>query len=131
MLTLADIDAMFPDSHSGSVYSDLYKDVYGSRPRGCAFASIEEFDRDFEFLVQQLKEEETREAERQARAAEQLEQRIADTQALVQGADRLRALEIIAEAEGIDAEERRFYNWESLEWTLGLKYGYIRSKILA
>lgn len=131
MLTLADIDAMFPDSHSGSVYSDLYKDVYGSRPRGCIFASIEEFHQDFEFLVQQLKEEEDREAERQARAVERLEQRIVDTMALVQGADKLRALEIIAEAEGIDAEERRFYDWESLEWTLGLKYGYIRSKILS
>lgn len=131
MLTLADIDAMFPDSHTGSVYSDLYKDVYGSRPRGCTFASIEEFDADFEFLVQQLKEEEAREAERQTQAAQALEQRIADTQALVVGADRLRALEIIADSEGCDADQRRFYDWESLEWTLGLKYGYIRSKLLA
>lgn len=126
MLTLADIDAMFPDSHSGSVYSDLYKDVYGSRPRGSTFATVAEFDADFEFLVQRLGEEMKREAAEQARAAEELEQRILDTQALVVGADRQRAMEIIAEAEGIDAEEREFYGWEILEWKLGLKYGHIK-----
>lgn len=126
MLTLADIDAMFPNSHSGSVYSDLYKDVYGSRPRGCTFATVAEFDADFEFLVQRLGEEMKREAAEQTRAAEELEQRILDTQALVVGADRQRAMEIIAEAEGIDAEEREFYGWEILEWKLGLKYGHIK-----
>lgn len=127
MLTLADIDAMFPDSHTGSVYSDLYKDVYGSRPRGCTFDSIEEFDADFEFLVKQLNRQEAEEAERQAHRAQVLEQRIADTMALVQGADRRRALEIIADAEGVTIEERKFYDWECLEWQLGLKYGHIKT----
>lgn len=131
MLTLADIDAMFPDSHSGSVYSDLYKDVYGSRPRGSTFATVAEFDADFEFLVRQLEVELEREAQAQAQAAAAFEQRIADTQALVVGADRARALAIIAEAEGVSEDDLRFYGWERLEWQLGLKYGYIKNNMEA
>lgn len=45
MLTLADIDKMFPETHDGSVFSDLYKDRVGFRPRGITFESLEDFDR--------------------------------------------------------------------------------------
>lgn len=44
MLTLADIDAMFPETHDGSVYSDLHKEAYGYRPRGVTFESVEHFE---------------------------------------------------------------------------------------
>jgi hypothetical protein len=49
MYTLADIDAIRGD-YSGSIYSNLYKDVYGVRPRGseAQFSSMEEFDRALE-----------------------------------------------------------------------------------
>ena len=38
MLTLRDINAA-TNSRDGDIYSDLYKDVYGSRPRHAEFAS--------------------------------------------------------------------------------------------
>ena len=44
-------------SRDGSIYSDLYKDVYGSRPRGATFASVEEFDNDFTRLSKRLDEQ--------------------------------------------------------------------------
>jgi hypothetical protein len=54
MITLADIDRMFPETHDGSVYSDLYKDRYGIRPRGAeaSFASLEAFDALFNELLE-------------------------------------------------------------------------------
>ena len=54
MLTLSDINKV-TNSHDGDLYSDLYKDVYGSRPRGHTFASLKQFDADFEFLINELK----------------------------------------------------------------------------
>lgn len=47
-----------------STFSDLYKDVYGFRPRGVTFATPEAFDAEFERLVRQL--EINQEAEAQA-----------------------------------------------------------------
>jgi len=55
-MTLRDIDNMFPLTHDGSVYADLYKDVYGFRPRGVEFASIQDFDDDYAYLVKKLEE---------------------------------------------------------------------------
>ena len=54
MITLNQIDEMFPETHDGSLYSDLYKDVYGCRPRGCSFESMEEFEKDYEYLIGEL-----------------------------------------------------------------------------
>jgi hypothetical protein len=45
--------------------------------------------------------------------------------ALVQGADRVRANEIIADAEG-ELEEMKFYRYDRLEWCYDLGYGYIK-----
>ena len=53
MLTLSDIN-LLTDSHDGDIYSDLYKDVYGCRPRYAQFVSVEEFDQDYEFLCKKL-----------------------------------------------------------------------------
>ena len=51
MYTLAQIDAIRGD-YSGSIYSDLYKDAYGIRPRGseAVFSSLEAFDNALEEL---------------------------------------------------------------------------------
>ena len=56
MLTLRDINTA-TKSRDGDIYSDLYKDVYGSRPRGATFVSVEEFDADFERLAKRLGEQ--------------------------------------------------------------------------
>jgi urocanate hydratase len=54
VLTLVAIDAMFPDQHVGSVFSDLHKDVYGYRPRGITFTDMAEFDAEYARLQVQL-----------------------------------------------------------------------------
>lgn len=125
MLTLSDINRL-TNSHDGDIYSDLYKDVYGGRPRGTTFESIEEFDKDFDFLskcLDRMIEDET--AEKQIRWINFLD-RVISTRELVSNCDTERAVYIIADAEGINREELNFYGWESLEYKLGLKYGSIK-----
>jgi hypothetical protein len=125
MLTLRDINEL-TKSHDGDIYSDLYKDVYGSRPRYAQFESMEEFDADFERLVERLNEQQDEEAKQQVINRERFEQRIKDTMALVQGADRARAIEIIADADG-ELEDMKFYGYERLEWCYDLGFGYIKT----
>ena len=125
MLTLRDINEL-TKSHDGDIYSDLYKDVYGSRPRYAQFESMEEFDADFERLVERLSEQQDEEAKQQVINRERFEQRVKDTMALVQGADRARAIEIIADADG-ELEDMKFYGYERLEWCYDLGFGYIKT----
>ena len=124
MLTLRDINAA-TNSRDGDIYSDLYKDVYGSRPRHAEFASIEEFDTDFEALSHMLDKEIESEAEYQQIYFDKFVARVEETMQIVQGATRERAIEIIAEAEGINEREFDHYGLEILEHELNLKYGSI------
>ena len=124
MLTLSDINAV-TKSHDGDIYSDLYKDVYGSRPRYAQFESIEEFDKDFEFLVNRLNEQNAQEKIEQEANMVEFQARVADTMILC-NCDRERAIMIIADAEGIDEEEFNFYGLESLEYKFGLQYGSLK-----
>lgn len=124
MLTLRDINAA-TNSRDGDIYSDLYKDVYGSRPRHAQFESVEEFDKDFEFLVNRLNEQNEREAIEQQKNFAGFVARVEETMQIVQGTTRERAIEIIAEAEGIRPAEFEFYGLEILEHELNLKYGSI------
>jgi hypothetical protein len=124
MLTLSDINEV-TSSKDGDIYSDLYKDVHGFRPRHSRFASIEEFDADFERLAKQLAVQETEEAEIQARNFTRFAARIDETMQLVQGTERVRAIEIIADAEG-ERENMKFYGYERLEWCFNLKFGSIK-----
>jgi hypothetical protein len=124
MLTLRDINTQ-TNSRDGDIYSDLYKDVYGSRPRYAQFASIEEFDTDFESLVNMLDKQMEEEKKQQLINRERFEQRVKDTMALVQGTDRVRAIEIIADADG-ELEDMKFYGYERLEWCYDLGFGYIK-----
>jgi len=124
MLTLSDINTA-TNSRDGDIYSDLYKDVHGFRPRYARFESTEEFDADFERLVKQLAVQETEEAEINARNFTKFIARIDETMQLVQGTDRVRAIEIIADADG-ELEDMKFYGYERLEWAYNLKYGSIK-----
>lgn len=124
MLTLSDINTL-TNSKDGDIYSDLYKDVYGSRPRYAKFESIEEFDEDYEFLVNRLNEQMEQEREEQIVNFAYFETHVEEVQKIMNNCTRDRAIEAIAEANGIDAEEFNFYGLESLEYKFGLKFGSI------
>jgi hypothetical protein len=124
MLNLSDINAA-TNSKDGDVFSDLFKDVHGFRPRYVRFVSLEEFDAEFERLVKQLDIQETEQAAIQVRNFTKFTARIDETMQLVQGTDRVRAIEIIADADG-ELEDMKFYGYERLEWSYDLKYGSIK-----
>jgi hypothetical protein len=124
MLTLRDIDAA-TGSKDACIYSDLYKEVYGCRPYNPTFESVEAFDADFEYLSLKLDKQIAYEQDRQEKAFLQFTARVAATMYLVAGSTRERAIEIIAEAEGISEREFDFYGLEILENELNLKYGSI------
>lgn len=126
IITLADLDAMFPETKDGSLYSDLYKSVYGSRPRTITFASMQEFDEDFAYLSKKLDRKIAKDIVEQYNNFESFVERVRDTMQLVAGTNHKRAIDIIAGAEGCTAEELRFYGYEILEHELGLKYGSIK-----
>jgi hypothetical protein len=124
MLTLRDINAA-TGSKVASIYSDLYKEVYGCRPYNPTFESVEAFDADFEYLSLKLDKQIVYEQDLQLKAFAKFAERVNQTMRLVTGSTRERAIEIIAEAEGISAKEFDFYGLEILENELNLKYGSI------
>ena len=126
MLTLSDINAN-TNSRDGDIFSDLHKDVYGFRPRGVTFDSLEDFDAEFERLVVRLNEQEDEDTIRQAANMEKFAQRVMETMELC-NCDQRRAVEIIADAEG-ELEDYKFYGPERLEYSFDLKYGSIKQAI--
>ena len=125
MLTLRDINVA-TNSKDGDIFSDLHKDVYGFRPRDITFSSTEEFDAEYERLVARLSVQIDEEKIRQDRNFAEFVCRVEGIMGLVRNCfDNAAAVAIIAEAEGIDDEEMRFYGWEILENRLDLKYGSI------
>ena len=124
MLTLSAINAL-TNSRDGDIYSDLYKDVYGSRPRGAQFRDLDEFQDDYDFLCNQLDEQIEEERVQHARNFTAFVERVQETMEIVEGSTRERAIEIIAEAEGIRDADFDFYGLEILEHELNLKFGSI------
>lgn len=124
MLTLRDINAA-TGSKDACIYSDLYKEVYGCRPYNPTFETVEAFDADFEYLSLKLDKQIVYEKELQEKAFLKFTARVATTMYLVAGSTRERAIEIIAEAEGVTAKEFDHYGLEILENELNLKYGSI------
>ncbi len=124
MLTLSAINAL-TNSRDGDIYSDLYKDVYGSRPRHAQFRDLEEFQDDYDFLCNKLDEQIEQNAINQEANFMQFTARVAATMYLVENATRESAIKIIAAAEGISEREFDFYGLEILENELNLKYGSI------
>ena len=123
MLTLSDINEA-TNSKDGDIYSDLYKDVYGFRPRFAQFTSVEEFDVDYEALINMLNRKIEREKIQQEANFVEFKARVAETMLLC-NCDRERAIMIIADAEGISEDEFKFYGLESLEYQFNLQYGSI------
>ena len=123
MLTLADINVATA-SRDGDIYSYLHKDVYGFRPRGITFASIENFDADFKNLVEKLSVQIDEDAIRQSANLEKFKERVAETMLLC-NCDKVRAVEIIADAED-EADAYKFYGAERLEWCFDLKFDALK-----
>lgn len=107
-----------------SLYSDLYKDVYGCRPRGVYFAGYRAYLDSYHFLVKELEIVMEQEKKLQDSSIVIFEQMVDKTMALV-GCDRARAIVIIAQSENISAEELEVYKYGSLEYSYGLPFGYI------
>lgn len=125
MLTLRDINAA-TNSRDGDIFSDLYKEVYGMRPRGdYRFESIDAFDADFEYLSVKLDKKIKQEAIEQQNNFWEFECSVDDMQKVMNGCTRERAIEHMAVGEGISKEEFEFYGLEILEHKLNLKYGSI------
>ena len=123
MLTLSQINEV-TNSKDGDIYSDLYKDVFGSRPRGHVFSSTKEFDAEFERLVNLLSEKIDEDSIRQAANLEKFKERVAETMLLC-NCDKVRAVEIIADAED-EADAYKWYGAERLEWCFDLKFGALK-----
>lgn len=126
MLTLADINAA-TNSKDGDIFSDLYKDVHGFRPRYVRFASLEEFDARYTELCAELSMQIDEDRVRQAANLEKFAERVRETMELC-NCDQRRAVEIIADAEG-ELDEYKWYGPERLEWHFDLKYGSIKQAI--
>ena len=126
MLTLADINTV-TDSHDGDIFSDLYKDVHGFRPRYITFTSVEEFDARYTELCAELSRQIDEDRIRQSANLEAFAERVRETMELC-NCDSNRAIEIIADAEG-ELQEYKWYGLERLEWHFDLKYGSIKQAI--
>lgn len=124
MLNLSDINAL-TNSHDGDIYSDLYKDVYGSRPRYAKFFSVEEFDEDFKFLSKKLNEQIEQDKKWQEKNRISFEIRINEIMFVTNNMNREDALRILAQAEDME-EDIKFYGWERMEYEFNLGYGYIK-----
>lgn len=104
-------------------YSDLYKDVYGFRPRN--FAGWDDYDalgKEIEYLYGELEHVFQREKEEQEIAVADFEKRIADTIAIGAGT-RQDAIRWIAQGAG----------WADPDFIcheFGLPYGYLGQKYL-
>jgi hypothetical protein len=100
---------------------DMYKDAYGSRPRGIDTTdwTEEEFMAEFETLGRVIEREETQRKIDQAEASVRFENQI--NSLISSGArDRESAIAWVHQAEGSDGDD------EYLCFLLGLPYGYFR-----
>ena len=126
MITLLDINTL-TDSKDGDIFSDLHKDVYGFRPRYVRFASVKDFDAEYERLVGLLTDQMSDDKIRQDRNMEKFAQRVMETMDLC-NCDQRRAVEIIADAED-ELDGYQCYGPERLEYSFDLKYGSIKQAI--
>lgn len=119
---MTDWDDLSRTEQLDCVYSDLYKDVNGVRPRNDRSAWTEaEFEAEIDTLVEMLKEQEEQQAEDEVRAIGALEERISGL--LEHGArNRAMALRWLHEAYETNGQ------WDYLEWNLGVPFGYFTKK---
>lgn len=129
MLTLADIDNMYPETHDGSVYSDLFKDAYGFRPRGilATFEDIADFKKNWDRAVADLEVEIKREQIEKSKNVMDFEKRITDIISMGAG-NRATAIRWICDGEGVENADSQD-GYEHLEYMLNIPYGYIAKSL--
>ena len=108
--------------NSGYCYSDMFKDVYGSRPRGYTWVTVEEFEADFDRLDKQWAENEAHESAVQVANLVALELRISN---LIEtgAADRGAAIRWLNQAEDTDGDT------SYLEYKLNVPYGTLEKML--
>ena len=133
MITLCEIDEMFPGKFSGSVYSDLHKDAFGYRPRGaaCEFKSIEDFDAAWAYAQAELESVMDREAQAAIEAKKAFEKRVYDVMNVMPRSTRRDAIRLVLDAQGISKADIRHYGYEYADYDFGLKYGTIKQMMEA
>lgn len=133
MITLCEIDEMFPGEFMGSVYSDLHKDAYGCRPRGslCEFKSIEDFDAAWACAQAALESEMDREAQAAVEAKKAFDKRVYDVMEVMPTATRRDAIRLVLEAVGISRCDISAYGYDYADYEFGLKYGTIKQMMEA
>lgn len=107
-----------------SIYSDVYKDVHGFRPRGGNISLMSEDDLEAQILIlhAEVSTEERERESREQQAAHRFEQRVLKT--IESGAgDRETAIRWIHEAEDTDGDA------EFLCFRLGLPYDYLQKAV--
>lgn len=112
---------MSPLEQAQCQYWDMYKDAYGSRPRGIDTSAwtLADFDREFEFLANVIQREEAQRKINEAEAAVRFERQLASLMA--SGArTREQAIVWVHDAEGSQGDD------EYLCFLLGLPYAYFR-----
>ena len=100
---------------------DMYKDAIGIRPRGIDTSTwtMEDFDKEFEYLGKVIEREEADRREAEKGAVRDFEARVGEFINLGAG-DRETALRWIMEADKCNGD------WEFLEYENGLPYGYFK-----
>lgn len=124
MLTLSDINAQ-TNSCDGDLYSDLFKDHYGFRPRDVLFRTIEEFDEDLNWLSEQVSKQIEQEKIDQANAFENFKKQVADYLEILPLASKEDVVRLIALENGVTEEDIKFYKWGYAEYCLNIPYGSI------
>lgn len=109
------------------LYSDLYKDVYGSRPRNVFFASQAELDADVDFLCKKLDAQIEEQNLAQANNMVAFEARLAGIQSIVANTSREDAFRILLQSEGLDSDFD-WYGTEVVEHNFNLPYGSLREE---
>ena len=112
---------MSPLEQAQCIYWDMYKDAYGTRPRGIDTSewTLEQFEAEFKLLGEVIEREEFARKIDEAIHADEFEKRVTDL--IASGAqDRATALRWIHDAEGSQGDD------EYLCFLLGLRYGYFR-----
>ena len=101
-------------------YSDMFKDVYGFRPRGRDFGwTLEQYEEEFEYLERALELRLKEEAEEQSVAIAAFEARVSEL-VEVGARDRETALRWIMDGSEAGGD------WEYFCFQTGLPYGYFK-----
>ena len=113
-------------------YSDVFKDAFGFRPRFDTSGWDEaRWEKELDEVYVDLDREVKRERDDQQSAFERFLDSINSTMQLITNCTPRRAVEILADAEGIAKDQLDWYGWEVLEYELGLKFDVIKKWLKA